>query len=447
MTVPKVVLSLALLTLCPRTWLHAQGTPSPIVGWYNGDWQNGVGPGVANWYVSNTQSARVYDDFVVPTQGWTVVGVYSNCSLSQNAPPVTLASWEIRLGLQSGFGGGVVASGIASVTPVANANKFDYRIEVDNLKVVLPAGRYWLSVTPVTVNTGAYLSGTVGQNAIGDPPGTDGDAFVYNAFTGTYWLPPETLSASLAKDFSQGVMVAPPSIPIPDQWRTDVASLVQQMLADHTVPFPPPGVSVADFTTAAADLLNRIPDLSDAGIRTGTQALVASIQDPHTDLGWGSPSPFKLLPLSFYWFDDGLYVTAAPPAYANLLGGKLVSIGQTNIDDATQRLAALVPHENDQWPKFQIPLTKLTNTDFLFGTGITPDTSGAQIVVQNAAGDLISADVAGPGPRSADARLPGPSPLLHAAQGPALLGNHHRLRRHRLLPIQQLYRGSRATFG
>ena len=57
------------------------------------------------------------------------------------------------------------------------------------------------------------------------------------------------------------------------------------------------------------------PMLSDAQIIVGFQSLVAAIQDAHTDVGWSYPRPFQLVPLSFYWFDEGIYVTGAPAQY------------------------------------------------------------------------------------------------------------------------------------
>ena len=52
--------------------VHAQDAAATAIGWYNGDWQSGI-PGQANWYLSNLSFSRVYDDFVVPKGGWTVV--------------------------------------------------------------------------------------------------------------------------------------------------------------------------------------------------------------------------------------------------------------------------------------------------------------------------------------------------------------------------------------
>jgi hypothetical protein len=69
-----------------------------------------------------------------------------------------------------------------------------------------------------------------------------------------------------------------------------------------------------------------------------------------------------------HWFDDGLYVTAAPERYRSLLGGKIVGIGKSGVDDAVAKLTPLTPHDNDSWLKHVIAADRLTNADFLYGT-------------------------------------------------------------------------------
>src|ERR1039457_4250183 len=104
----RLILAVLFLTLFPYAPLHAQGIPSGRVGWYNGDWQSGISsPG--NFYAWAQQFGRVYDDFVVPDGGWTVVGVFSHNNMGSTA--VTQASWEIRSGVSAGNQGTLVASG------------------------------------------------------------------------------------------------------------------------------------------------------------------------------------------------------------------------------------------------------------------------------------------------------------------------------------------------
>ena len=137
---------------------------------------------------------------------------------------------------------------------------------------------------------------------------------------------------------------------------------------------------MADFNAKAAALSAASATLSDAQMRTGLEALVTSIGVAHTDVEWPTDT-LSYLPLSFYWFDDGIYITAAPAQYRQLLGGRLLAVGGTGIADVTRILTALVPTENDVWPKFKIPVIRLNITDFLFGTGLADSTASAQLQV------------------------------------------------------------------
>jgi hypothetical protein len=387
----KLTLSLSSLAVAVLLIPQAlpQDQPAGTLAWYNGDRQFGI-PGYANWYVSSTQNARIYDDFVVPAGGWTVSAVFSNNTLPAS-PQVTQAAWEIRTGVAEGMPGSLIASGVDTTTPVFDAASSNYRVQVNGLQVPLPPGRYWLNVAPVGALGGqAYMAATLGLNAVGTPPGNDGGAlnssFVPISSTG---------SPGTSSEFSQGLYISGPAAAAPttaDLWKANLSTLATQLPALHSVPFPG-GISLDQFNARISDLSNRIPTISDAEIRTGLQAIVAAIEDPHTDVAWSYPRPFRLLPLSFYWFDDGIYITAAPAQYQNLLGGKVLAVGDTPIDDAARILTVLVAHENDQWPKFMIPGNKLNNADFLFGLGLIPGTESASFQVETAAGDIVSTDV------------------------------------------------------
>lgn len=390
-------ISLLLLLALP---LPAQS----LTGWYNGDWRQAI-PGYQNWYASDQQFARAYDDFVVPAAGWTIVGVFSTNSMSPDG--VTEAVWEIRSGVSAGNGGILVASGrgpaaLTKGLPVGDG-VYTYKVQVDGLFVQLPPGRYWLSVAPVTPSSQTYLCATLGANAIGDPPGNDGLAFYY-ASGGSRFAPAQSAGqGGSSGDFSLGVLISGAGLTRDDAWRANIASLVQQMTALHSLPFP--GISLEDFNAAASNLSARIPTLPDAQARTELEKLVASIGDPHTDIIWPSPRPFQTLPLSFYWFDDGLYVTAAAASYGSLLGGKVVGIGGSPVDIAAARLTPLIPHDNDSWLAYVLP-SRAANADFLYGTGIAPSTDHVEIEVEMPG----RASTAAP-PHWFDARRPGGAPF------------------------------------
>jgi len=191
---------------------------APRIGWYNGDWRSGI-PGRANWYSSSGDYARVYDDFIVPAGGWTVVGVFSINHMDFEG--ITKAAWEIRKDMMPGKGGRKVASGVSPATqtrvpglgPFPADSLIGYRIQVDGLNLALAPGRYWLSVAPVGKNAAWFICATRGQNAIGDPAGTNGSSLVDSPDPrGRFSSPMHGGSAGQygkSGDFSLGVLIAP----------------------------------------------------------------------------------------------------------------------------------------------------------------------------------------------------------------------------------------------
>lgn len=380
----------------PHCLLQAQGLPTGVIGWYNGDWKPLI-PSWNNFYVSDQQTSRVYDDFVVPDSGWTVSGVFAHIDMP--SLPVASAFWEIRSAMSVGSGGTVIASGINPATTTQTGTVGDgtnvYLLVVNGLSVQLPPGQYWLNVAPVVPNSSkVYLCATLGTNAIGTPAGNDGGALYSRTPSVSSSFAAATASGSggTSSDVSLGVLISPTEVLSRGiAWGRDLLSLTQQMPTLHSLPLP--GIDLQNFYLRAALLAMRAPSISDAEVRTGVQQIVASIGDPHTNVEWPSPSPFQYLPLSFYWFDDGIYVTGAPAAYRNLLGGKLVTIGQSSVDDAVQKLTPLVAHDNDSWLKYVLMSSTLTNTDFLFGTGVTGANDSVQIQVQQESTGLATAQV------------------------------------------------------
>jgi hypothetical protein len=179
-------LALAMAAIC--LWASVGGARAGSTLWYNGDFDgnselyNLVNPTVPN------ATGLVYDDFIVPTgQTWTVQGVFSNDQMDFFTPTSLTAYWEIRSGVMTGDGGTLVASGTNSASQTATGNigiAVEYTVAVSGLSVTLSAGTYWLAVAPVGTSADdlSFISTTSGMNAIGMPPGNDGNSFVAGSF-------------------------------------------------------------------------------------------------------------------------------------------------------------------------------------------------------------------------------------------------------------------------
>ena len=179
--------------------------PSGNLLWYNGDF-NGVN-GLANEQNTLVGQSSIYDNFIVPTPGWHVTGVFSDNLLNTT---VTGANWEIRSGVSEGNGGTVVASGTTTtpvVTPTGRSGFgfTEFMVEVTGLSVDLAPGTYWLNVTPIGNGGGrSFDSDTSGTNCVGLPCGNDDNAFINSSDFGFVFH--NTSSGDVGQpDFSMGV--------------------------------------------------------------------------------------------------------------------------------------------------------------------------------------------------------------------------------------------------
>jgi hypothetical protein len=189
--------------------------------WYNGDndsrdaWSNQTG----------AADGLVYDDFIVPTgDTYNITGVFSN-DLMYTPAAATTAHWEIRSGISSGNGGTLVASGDGADTVTATGRSDNLGITVDeytnqvSVNVILSAGTYWLAVAPDVANQNSYISTTSGANAVGSPPGNDGDSFYSSTFFGESFVPLSDPSneGPGTWDYSMGVIGTARSLaPVPE---------------------------------------------------------------------------------------------------------------------------------------------------------------------------------------------------------------------------------------
>jgi hypothetical protein len=162
--------------------------------WYNGDPDGRDATLNATNLVSTfgggtLYNSFVYDNFIVPAgQTWNVTSLFAN--IESNAGPISTATWQIRKGVSAGNGGTLVASGDGNAVqtptggPVIDPTTTAYTLTENIPTVALTSGTYWLTFAPdiplgsAGVGVNAYLETTSGANAVGTPPGNDGNSFV-----------------------------------------------------------------------------------------------------------------------------------------------------------------------------------------------------------------------------------------------------------------------------
>lgn len=138
------------------------------------------------------------------------------------------------------------------------------------------------------------------------------------------------------------------------QWKEDLNQLAQMLEREHPNPYSQ--ISKAQFTTLRRALERELPKLSEREIIVRMMKLVSSIRDGHTTLHPIDPNGFNhWFPLSLYKFSDGIYVVAADKRYQDLIGGKVVSLGNASAAAAFEKTADLLSSDNDfgrEWNTF-----------------------------------------------------------------------------------------------
>ncbi len=176
----------------------------------------------------------------------------------------------------------------------------------------------------------------------------------------------------------------PVSVDEARQWRADLAFLAENLVARHKSPFH--RVSRAQFDAGVRRLDTQIPRLARHQIVAGVQRIVASLRDGHTTMVLGGPGVgFHYLPVELYLYQDGLFVRAAPAERADLVGARIVRIGDTDVEAAIDSVALYVSHENESWVRQNAPAL-LRMPEVLHAAGITEAPDRTSFVVEQDGG-------------------------------------------------------------
>lgn len=170
----------------------------------------------------------------------------------------------------------------------------------------------------------------------------------------------------------------------PEQWREDLRFMAEEMERRHADLFHT--VSRDAFRKAVADLHARIPTLERNEIIVGMMRIAAMVGDGHTrvdprkDKRFGFPS----LPLKLYLFEDGLYVRAAAPAHADLVGARIEAIGGVAVGEAIRRAGEISSVDNEVGTKLFVPLY-LNMPDILHALDLSPTRDAALLALRKGA--------------------------------------------------------------
>jgi hypothetical protein len=192
-------------------------------------------------------------------------------------------------------------------------------------------------------------------------------------------------------------------------WREDIAAFGRELAARHGDVYH--AVDSAAFARSLADLAERAPELARHELIVGLVRIAASIGDGHTSVPFlfDAAAGLRPVPLRFEHFEEGIFVRGAAPDFADLVGARLVGVGDASIEEVWETLAPLVARDNDIWLRVVIP-TLVGFPELLHAVGLSSDPESARYRFQTAEGEGTHEVAAGaplvPG-HGADALPPG----------------------------------------
>ncbi|HXV12621.1 MAG TPA: tetratricopeptide repeat protein [Candidatus Krumholzibacteria bacterium] len=188
------------------------------------------------------------------------------------------------------------------------------------------------------------------------------------------------------EEFRKRILPAPPlDISRVDGWRMDLDYLTKRVAETHYDPWA--HISRAEWDQEIARVSRGIPEMKDHEIIVALIQLMVRIGDGHTGLSAPRQGKFAfhMLPVTFFDFKDGLYVKAAHPDYAQLVGKRVVRVGALSAKDAMARIQTTAQRDNDQGGRWMGP-RYLARIEYLDALGISDGLESVVLTVADAKG-------------------------------------------------------------
>lgn len=174
------------------------------------------------------------------------------------------------------------------------------------------------------------------------------------------------------------------------RWQQDVRYFSQELPRLHANAFY--AADQEAWRARAAALEQNVPDLTDEEILFELIRLTALIGDGHTRLRVRDIPGFTPYPISLRWFPDGLYVAAAADPYREALGGRVVKIEDTPIEEAYDAVVPLVSTDNEMGLVTETP-GLLATPAVLHVLGIAESAESVRYTLEDQAGEQFEITV------------------------------------------------------
>ena len=166
-----------------------------------------------------------------------------------------------------------------------------------------------------------------------------------------------------------------------EKWREDLHHMAREMEARHKNLFHT--TTREQFESAVNKLDERIPTLARHQIIVELARIAALVGDGHTNVA-PTRDPkigFRTLPFKLYLFKDGMFVRAAERSHAELLGARVVKVGDATPEESVARAREIIGRDNEMDVKFFAPLL-LAMPEVLHALGLSESPDAARFTFE-----------------------------------------------------------------
>ena len=171
------------------------------------------------------------------------------------------------------------------------------------------------------------------------------------------------------------------------------------------------------FFASIRGLEERLGTIPDSEVALELMRIVAAGRIAHTHVQIPNTMGFfRKLPVTLYWYPDGLAVIKAAPEYGDAIGARVISIGSMTPDQILAAVSPYVSHENDVWlretaPDLVVRLAMLQHLKLLDSNG------RVEFTLAKPGGARFTISIAMTDPRTAQAGMAAPVPMYRSRQG------------------------------
>jgi len=178
-------------------------------------------------------------------------------------------------------------------------------------------------------------------------------------------------------------------------WRYDLWFLARELKRIHFDPFK--NFARDEFEAYIKKLHDDIPKLTDPQIEIGLMKLARMMGDGHTlirpasiqlsdrMLGYRGAADRRVAPVELYLFTEGLFITAAAPKHADIVGAQVKLIGDHTVEKVMEALDQVISRDNKMWLKTVGP-AMMRNPRMLNGLGLIPEPDKMALTIRDGEG-------------------------------------------------------------